>query len=390
MRLSLLAIASLAAAAACSSGTTRVIYLPTPTPTAQPEPVEQLLPPVGITIVDTAGGRMLVSTNQQAYVAIFEIVPNGGVSLIYPTSARQRQVAFAGSNSVAVRWDRARARGGDGDDQRRNARARDRAAVHYLYAIASARPFSFGNDAFDADGLRATLGTRAYRAIDPYATMDALAHRFVPVQLEEDWGEDVFAIDRSRQREQVRYATVYCPDGRVIRVRDELADRTTCPASGRGAGTTGRVAHPDSTVGSNGRRIAVGAAVRRGPPLHRVERPGSAGGNGNGDNSGGDGAATNGSTLWKRVQPQGATRMSPHDATSTAKPEPMPKAEAKPDSAAAAKPAHDVKPDSASAAKPAAASAPKAGGPVWQRAAAAAARAKADSAAADSTRAGKP
>ena len=106
MRLSLLAVVSLAAAAACSSGTTRVIYLPAPVPAEHPvapEPVEELLPPVGITIVDTAGSRMLVSTNQSAYVAIFEIVPNGGVSLVYPTSPRQRQVAFAGSNSVAVR-----------------------------------------------------------------------------------------------------------------------------------------------------------------------------------------------------------------------------------------------------------------------------------------------
>src|SRR3979409_1094844 len=78
---------------ACSSGT-RVVYVPVPAtaskPTPAPHPAPVAMPPVAVTIARVDGARLLVSTNQPAYLAVFEIVPNRGLTLGYPPSPAQR------------------------------------------------------------------------------------------------------------------------------------------------------------------------------------------------------------------------------------------------------------------------------------------------------------
>lgn len=242
---------------ACSSGT-RVIYVPAPAPAPAPtaRAIPAPVPPVGVTIVRVDDRRLQVSTNQPAYLAVFEIVPNRGVTLVYPTSPRQRQVALSGSHWLNVSW--RPERGDDASDRDRRGNRR-RSPEHHVYAIASHRPLRLADGAFDDITLRAMLGARAYRAAEPYETMTALSRRFVPSGMdEEDWSEDVYTMDVAQPSRMVRVAKIYCPDGSITYVRDDMADRAACPSLGRRRGTGAANApppRPDSVVASNGRRV---------------------------------------------------------------------------------------------------------------------------------------
>ena len=117
MRTRLVALAGSLFLGACVSGT-RVVYVPvadasntpvaapapTPAQVAPPQVVEAPLPPIGVTIVRADQGRLLVSLDQPAYLAVFDIVPGRGVSLLYPASPRQRQVLITGSRWLDPRW----------------------------------------------------------------------------------------------------------------------------------------------------------------------------------------------------------------------------------------------------------------------------------------------
>jgi len=282
MRTPLLILAGAIVFAGCSSGT-RVIYLPAPSPATAPEPAP--LPPVGIVLAGVSDSRVQVSTNQHAYVALFEIVPDRGVTLVYPVSRRQRQAEHAGSSWLPVSWQWSRdddrysvsstGSGGFGGGIGRPARP----TVRYVYAIASERPLRITDRALDDDYLRQVLVTRAWRTADPYEVIEKLSRHFVPAQHEEDWGEDLLEMDLVRPTRPMRTARVYCPDGSVVHVRDDIADRGWCPpATGR---RTGRAGSPwpraDSVVASSGRPvIARRSEPRMRPPVYRIpkhERP---------------------------------------------------------------------------------------------------------------------
>ncbi|MDQ6633351.1 MAG: hypothetical protein M3Z10_01195 [Gemmatimonadota bacterium] len=271
-------------------GGTRVVYVPapssTPAPVAKTMPAPRVIPapmpPVAVTIARVDDNRLLVSTNQPAYLAVFEIVPNRGVTLVYPASPRHRQVALTGSNWVSL------ARWASRDDYDRYARddrrdRYDRVARPYrrgpmerhVYAIASDRPLRLTDDAFNDDYLRNVVGTRAYRDDEPYEAMSALALRFVPPGREEQWGEDLYTMDIARPSVVVRVAKIYCPDGSVIYVRDEMADRASCPWRGRvGTASAPPPARPDSVIASNGRPVGRGPDPRTTQPLiFRIPRP---------------------------------------------------------------------------------------------------------------------
>ena len=217
-----LAVLAASALLACSSGT-RIIYVPTPAPAPvsasapAPAPAPRAVPvpprPVAVSIVRVDEHRLLMRTNQPAYLAVFEIVPNRGVTVVYPASPRQRQLALSGSHWLNVSFDSER-----GDDEGTARDDRRRRSAHHVYAIASARPLRLTDAAFDDAGLRAMLGSRAYRATDPAVTMTALSRRFVATAVDEDWSDDVYTIDMMRQRVQ-RPDSVVASNGRPVRER---------------------------------------------------------------------------------------------------------------------------------------------------------------------------
>ena len=112
MRTPFVALAGSLLLSACVSGT-RVVYVPVPTadtvvvaakpaPVPAPRPVEVAPPPVAVTIVRAEENRLLVSLDRPSYLAVFDIVPGRGVTILYPTSARQRQVSMVSCTAAKV------------------------------------------------------------------------------------------------------------------------------------------------------------------------------------------------------------------------------------------------------------------------------------------------
>ena len=259
---------------ACSSGITVVRPVPAPAPVVYVEPLE-------IDVARPHRGKLFVQTNRAAYVAIFEIVPERGVELVYPTSARQRQFVVAGLRDVPVWWESSRVTYHAGWSTSREYPGR------YVYALASDEPLRIPDEAHRTGYLRDVLGARVYWSANPYATMRALAREFVPAVRDEEWAEDMYVVSPSYATERYRVTRVYCRGGTVYEVPLEFADRVWCPTYVRGASNErGRVtevdlpgsrrplARPDSVVGDNGRRVATRA---RGPngrgPIDRVKEP---------------------------------------------------------------------------------------------------------------------
>ncbi|HEY2025899.1 MAG TPA: hypothetical protein VGG78_02760, partial [Gemmatimonadaceae bacterium] len=267
-----------ASLAACAG--TRVVYVPAPGSAPAPVPVATRplppppmpMPPVAVTIARVEDNRLLVSTNQPAYLAVFEIVPNRGVTLAYPTTPK-RQLALAGSNWITVsRWS-------ENDRYDRGSRRSDQGLPErHLYVIASDRPLRLTDDAFDDAYLRTVVGPHAYRADEPYETMAALSRRFVPAVRDEEWGEDLFTTMVARPTIVVRVARIYCPDGSVTYVREDMAVIATCPyRRRRDDGDDQPMSmppRPDSVVASNGRPIAFHRPDPARPtPVFRVPQP---------------------------------------------------------------------------------------------------------------------
>ena len=103
MRSPLVVLALLGIAACVGPGTYTVVPATRPTPAPAPAPVQSLRP-LEITIVRPEAGKLLVQTNRAAYVAVFEIVPERGVALIYPTTARQQSSRVAGLSWLSTKF----------------------------------------------------------------------------------------------------------------------------------------------------------------------------------------------------------------------------------------------------------------------------------------------
>src|SRR5512133_4369976 len=91
------------ALAGCSSGGTVIVRQPPP-PVAVPVVIE----PLEVDVTRPHNGKIYVQTNRAAYVAIFDIVPERGVTMIYPVSARQQRFVVAGLRDVPVWWEPSR------------------------------------------------------------------------------------------------------------------------------------------------------------------------------------------------------------------------------------------------------------------------------------------
>ncbi len=239
--------------------------------------------PLEVTLARPVNGRLLVQTNRPAYVAIFEIVPGHGVALMEPANVRGRSATYSGMHWVPATWTTERA-------GRPTSRVRGAPVVHqaaaprarYVYALASDRPLSIPDEAFQPDGMQALLGAGAYNASSPAVTMRTIARGFVPRVRDEAWAEDAVLISASYEERPSTTVRVYCGRGTVYRVPAEIADRIWCPTVA-GAEPTTRPSWPDSVVQDNGRRVQRRPAQPPGRGIDRVaqlpvdedERPGN-------------------------------------------------------------------------------------------------------------------
>lgn len=260
----------LTSAAALTLTACTVVVQPAQTGTTSPAPARAPEPvvPLEVTLARPVNGRLLVQTNRPAYVAIFEIVPGHGVALMQPANVRQRTVTYSGMNWVPATWTTERA-------SRPASRVRSAPVVHqaaaprarYVYALASDRPLSIPDEAFQPDGMQALLGASAYNASSPAVTMRTIARGFVPRVRDEAWAEDAVLISASYEERPSTTVRVYCGRGTVHRVPAEVADRVWCPAV---AGPTSRPASPDSVMHDNGRRVQRRPALPPGRGIDRV------------------------------------------------------------------------------------------------------------------------
>lgn len=259
MRFPRFAIAlSVLGAVAC--GPTYVVQ-GTPRPVPQPAPEAPRVPPLEVSILRSEEGRVLIQTSREAYVAVFEIVPGRGVSLVYPGVMRQRNVQYTGLSWLDVYWTmRPDYRFASSD-------------TRYIYAVASDTPLRLDDEAYDQRYLQRVLGS-AYWSSSPNATVRAIAREFVRVQPDEWWGEAMttMALMSPRVTAVIRLARVYCPDGNVFEVRDDLIDRVWCPArrGGPRRGERPGAAQPDSVFNSTGRRIPRHMDPTSRTPIFRV------------------------------------------------------------------------------------------------------------------------
>jgi hypothetical protein len=249
---------SVVGAAAC--GPTYVVQSP-PGSVPQRAPEPPRVPPMEVSVVRTEENRVLIQTSRQAYLAVFEIVPGRGVSLVYPAPLRPRNVQQTGLTWVNVYWTmRPDYRFASSD-------------TRYIYAIASDTPLRLDDDDFDSRHMQRALGS-AYWSSSPNATVRAIAREFVRAQPDEWWGEDMTSMPlmSGRVTVAIRLARVFCPDGSVFDVRDDMVDRVWCPArrGGPRRGERPGAAPPDSVFGSNGRRVARRMDPNARTPVFRV------------------------------------------------------------------------------------------------------------------------
>jgi hypothetical protein len=255
---------TLAAVGVAACGPTYVVQS-TPQPAPQRVPVPPRVEPLAVNIVRPDDGRVLIQTSRPAYVAVFEIVPGRGVSLVYPRPYRPRDVMLTGLNWVDVNWTI-----GTGDDRRFASNE-----TRYIYTVASDTPLRISDADYDREYLQRELGP-AYWSSSPTITVRAISREFVRSQPDEWWGEDMYSVPVARDPRvtvTIRLARVYCPGGVYFDVRDDLADRIWCPARSTRAGERPVAMQPDSVYGSNGHRLPRHVDPTWRTPIFRVPTP---------------------------------------------------------------------------------------------------------------------
>ena len=175
------------------------------------------------------GGLSFV-INRPAHVAIFEIVPGRGVSLLYPAYEHENALIRSGyHNPVGTlsrttgRWFYSSVGWSTGWEGPR-----------YLYLVASARPLRIDNLMHSPSAVRSFLGLTAFTSHNAFATMESLTWEVLPFQSDADWATDVYvqwpAAPRSSYLAQ--RVRIQCADGRILLVPISYGS-TSCPGDSR-------------------------------------------------------------------------------------------------------------------------------------------------------------
>jgi hypothetical protein len=200
---------------------------------------------------------VLIQTSRPAYVALFEIVPGRGVSVVYPQPMRVRDQMLTGLNWVPVYW-----------TMKPRFVSND---TRYIYAVASDTPLLLSDEDYDARHIERALGSTYYSS-NPNATVRAIARQYVRSQPDEWWGEDMYTVPLRDGRMDliVRLARVYCPGGIYFDVREDMTDRIWCPARRARPGERPVASEPDSVFNSGGRRVPRHVNPTQRTPIFRV------------------------------------------------------------------------------------------------------------------------
>jgi hypothetical protein len=173
--------------------------------------VEPSRPPAMRVSIGFPAGRALVYpifVNREAYVALFEIVPGRGVTLLYPQTRRQVWASDMHYADLTIQLGRTFYHSDPFGLTRRQPR--------YYYAIASAAPLNLTRLHASLGATRRVLG-RMYASYRPYDVIDRLTELVVPRQRDEDWATDLF-LDWPAvpPRAVLAQQVIRCANGRVL------------------------------------------------------------------------------------------------------------------------------------------------------------------------------
>lgn len=150
--------------------------------------------------------------NREAHVALFEIVPGRGVSMVYPISGADMRASDAHYADLTVRYGRV--------FYYSDPFGHSAYQPRYYYMVASVAPLNLTRLRASLGATRKVLGAM-YASYRPYDVIDRLTELTVPVQADEDWATDLlvdwpmpapprFASESSR--------LVRCANGRTFLV----------------------------------------------------------------------------------------------------------------------------------------------------------------------------
>lgn len=159
-------------------------------------------------------GRSLVHpifVNREAHVAMFEIIPGRGVTMVYPQT---RTGVFASDGHFADLTVQPGRMFYHADPFGHSA-----VQPRYYYVVASAAPLNLTRLWPSLGSTRRVLG-RMYASYRPYDVIDRLTELVVPMQADEDWATDLY-MDWPMPlapRSFLAHQFVRCANGRVILV----------------------------------------------------------------------------------------------------------------------------------------------------------------------------
>lgn len=207
MRKTLLLGLLAAATAACA-------YRPPPT-SVQPAAYDDAL---AVRLLPPQDGFLRFLTSEPAHVAVFEIAPDRGVSLLYPQFREESaRVSRVGANVEFLPW-RVQGRWFYASTPFYPSFAA-LSRPTYLYIIASKSPLRVEDIRLQPAKLRSAMGWRSFLASDLSGTLDDLERLVVPEIAGDDWSSDLYIIWPEvplHQPWQTRYVFFNCPDGRTV------------------------------------------------------------------------------------------------------------------------------------------------------------------------------
>ncbi len=132
-------------------------------------------------------GRVRFDLSRPAYVAIFEVVPGRGASMIFPTSREGTESELVGGTSYVLydtpgRWYYT-------DDFVSAANE-----PTYRLLIASDQPLGIRRYLISPRQLRSDLGFQSFASTNPYRTMDQILELVVPIERDGAWATDLDII----------------------------------------------------------------------------------------------------------------------------------------------------------------------------------------------------
>jgi hypothetical protein len=151
-----------------------------------------------------------IFTNREAYVALFEIVPGRGATMVYPFFRGHTIASSAHYANLTLQPGRMFYH----TDPFGHASYQPR----YYYAVASVAPLNLERLQTSLGATRRVLG-RMYGSYRPYDVIDRITEEIVPMQSDEDWATDLFVDWPMPPTPRFAYyRIVRCANGRILHV----------------------------------------------------------------------------------------------------------------------------------------------------------------------------